>query len=101
MLKIKPVIIAQISLIRNLSNANARDSLQAWYDHGRQADWTAPEDLARDYGQEALLPDQRAVFKTKGNQYRLVVRMNYLNQLVFIRFIGTHAEYNRIDATKI
>ena len=83
------------------AHANARDSLQAWYDHGRQADWTAPEDLARDYDQEALLLDQRAVFKIKGNHYRLVVRMNYLNRLVFIRFIGTHAEYNRIDTIKI
>jgi mRNA interferase HigB len=47
------------------------------------------------------VPDQRAVFKLKGNQYRLVVGINYQHQLVFIRFIGTHAEYNRIDATKI
>jgi mRNA interferase HigB len=83
------------------THANARESLQAWYDHVRQVDWKAPEDLARDYGQDALLPGQRAVFKIKGNQFRLVVRINYQHRLVFIRFIGTHAEYNRIDATKI
>jgi mRNA interferase HigB len=83
------------------AHANARDSLQAWYDHVHQADWSSPQDLAGDYGQDALLPGQRAVFMIKGNQYRLVVRINYLNRLVFIRFIGPHAEYNRIDATKI
>jgi mRNA interferase HigB len=84
-----------------ITHANARDSLQAWYDHVHQADWSSPEDLASDYGRDALLPDQRAVFKIKGDQYRLVIRINYRNRLVFIRFIGTHAEYNRIDATKI
>jgi mRNA interferase HigB len=83
------------------AQASARDSLQAWYDHVCQAGWKSPEDLARDYGRDALLPDQRAVFNLKGNQFRLVVRINYQHRLVFIRFIGSHAEYNRIDATKI
>ena len=83
------------------AHASARDPLQAWYDHVCQASWSFPEDLARDYGQDVLLPDQRAVFKIKGNHYRLVVRINYQHQIVFIRFIGTHAEYNRIDVMKI
>ena len=83
------------------AHANARDALQAWYDHIQEVNWNAPEDVARDYGQDVLLPDQRAVFKIKGNQFRLVVRINYDYHLVFIRFIGTHAEYDQIDATKI
>ena len=83
------------------THASARDSLQVWYDHVCQADWKSPEDLARDYGRDALLSDQRAVFNFKGNQFRLVVRINYQHRLVFIHFIGSHAEYNRIDATKI
>jgi mRNA interferase HigB len=83
------------------AHSSARDALQAWYDHVCQTSWSFPEDLARDYGQDVLLPDQRAVFKIKGNHCRLVVRINYQHQVVFIRFIGTHAEYNRIDVMKI
>lgn len=83
------------------THASARPALQAWADHLRQVEWNSPDDLARDYGRDALLPDQRAVFKIKGNQFRLVVRVNYQHHLVFIRFIGTHAEYDRIDATRI
>lgn len=83
------------------SHPIARQALQAWVDHVRQVQWNTPNDLARDYGHDALLPDQRVVFKIKGNQFRLVVRINYRYQLIFIRFIGTHAEYNHIDVMKV
>lgn len=83
------------------THVNARQALLSWADHIQQVEWHSPEDLAGDYVQDVLLPDQRAVFKIKGNQFRLVVRINYRSQLIFIRFICTHAEYDRIDATKI
>jgi len=82
-------------------HANARQPLQVWYDHARLSEWNSPEDLIKDYGRDLLLLDQRAVFKIKGNQYRLVVRIKYIMHVVFIRFIGTHDEYDQIDATKI
>lgn len=78
-----------------------RSQVEAWYDHASKADWRSPEDLQRDYGRGVILPDYRAVFNLKGNEYRLVVRINYQAQIIFIRFIGTHAEYDKIDATNI
>ena len=83
------------------THANARQALQSWADHVRQGEWHTPEDLAREYGQDVLLPGQRAVFKIKGNQFRLVVHINFRRQIVFIRFIGTHAEYDKIDVMNI
>ncbi len=83
------------------SHTNARSSIQAWYDHAKHANWNSPNDLAREFGQDVILPDNRAVFKIKGNDYRLVVRINYSQHAVYIRFIGTHSEYDKIDAIQI
>jgi len=82
-------------------HADAEGSLKAWYYHAKRAQWLTPADVQKDYGDDAILPDNRAVFNIKGNQYRLVVRFNYAAQSIYIRFVGTHAEYNRIDATNI
>jgi mRNA interferase HigB len=75
--------------------------LKSWHDHAKRARWLTPRDVQNDFGDDAVIPDNRAVFNIKGNQYRLVVRINYPAQAIYIRFIGTHAEYNRIDAKKI
>jgi mRNA interferase HigB len=82
-------------------HANSRPALEAWYDHARHANWNSPQDLVREYGQDGILPENRVVFKIKGNDYRLVVKINYSQKLIYIRFIGTHAEYDKIDATTI
>lgn len=74
------------------AHANSRSALEAWFDHAKNATWNSPQDLIRDYGLDVILPDNRAVFKIKDNSYRLVVRINYPGNLIFIRFIGTHAE---------
>jgi len=84
-----------------LQHADAEGPLKAWYDHARQARWQTPADIQKDYGSDVILPDNRAVFNIKGNRYRLVVRINYAAQSMYIRFIGTHAEYDRVDVTKI
>jgi len=81
-------------------HANIRGDLEAWYDHVRNARWSTPSDIQKDYRSASILPDNRVVFNLKGNQYRLVVRINYEYHTVFIRFVGTHADYDRIDATK-
>lgn len=82
-------------------HVDAEGSLRAWYDHAKKAHWLTPMDVQKNYGDDAILPDNRAVFNIKGNRYRLVVRFNYAAQSIYIRFVGTHAEYDQIDATKI
>lgn len=78
-----------------------RKILEAWLEDVRRADWTRPSDLQAIYGDDVVLPGDRAVFNIKGNAFRLVVHIHYKSGIVFIRFIGTHAEYDRIDATTV
>jgi mRNA interferase HigB len=82
-------------------HAEVESPLRAWYDHVKRANWLTPADVQRDYGSDVILPNNRAVFNIKGNNYRLVVAINYKTRIVFIRFIGTHAEYDDIDARMI
>lgn len=84
-----------------LQHADAEGPLKAWYDHVKRAHWQTPADIQKDYGADVILPDNRAVFNIKGNRYRLVIRVNYAAQSIYIRFIGTHAEYDRVGVTKI
>jgi mRNA interferase HigB len=83
-----------------LQHADAEGPLKAWYDHVKRAHWQTPADIQKDYGAGVVLPDNRAVFNIKGNRYRLVVRINYTAQSIYIRFIGTHTEYDKVDVTK-
>ena len=79
----------------------AEGPLRAWYDHVKRAQWLTPADVQKDYGDDVVLPGNRAVFNIKGNHYRIVVRINYSAHTVYIRFLGTHAEYDRIDVARI
>ena len=72
--------------------------LEAWYYEARHADWKTPEDIKRRYASASILANNRVVFNIKGNNYRLVVEINYNTGIIYIRFVGTHAEYDRIDA---
>jgi mRNA interferase HigB len=89
--------------LRNFAakHPQASQLLDAWYRRVRHAAWQTPADVKRDYGTADILPDNRIVFDIGGNNYRLIVRMNYHRQAIYIRFIGTHAEYDRIDATTV
>ena len=82
-------------------HADAEGPLRTWRDHAKRAVWEKPADIERDYGSDVILPNNRAVFNIKGNHYRLVVAIHYKSHIVYIRFIGTHEEYNKIDATII
>jgi mRNA interferase HigB len=84
-----------------MQHADAHGPLEAWLEFVKRVEWNTPADLQRDYGNDAVLPNNRAVFNIKGNKYRLVAHIHYKSQIIFIRFLGTHAEYNRINATKI
>ncbi len=81
--------------------AGAKEATQAWYRHAVKADWATPASIKTDFGNAGNLKDGRVVFNIAGNHYRLVVRINYAYRVVYIRFIGTHAAYERIDAQTI
>ena len=80
---------------------DAREPTLAWYRHALRADWQSPADVKRDFGNASVLRDGRVVFNIAGNKYRLVVWINYPYRVVYIRFIETHAQYDRIDAQTI
>jgi len=75
--------------------------LRAWYAEASRADWKSPADIKQAYRNASFLPDNRIVFNIKGNDYRLIVAVHYNREMMFIRFVGTHAEYDRIDARMI
>ena len=80
---------------------DAEDSLRAWHLIARRAQWRTPVDIRADYGNASFVGNNRVVFNIKGNDYRLIVLAEYQMGRLFIRFVGTHAEYDRIDAAKI
>jgi mRNA interferase HigB len=80
---------------------DARQSLQAWYADVKHADWKSPADIKNVYRNASFLANNRVVFNIKGNRYRVVVAVQYKYRLVYLRFVGTHQEYDRIDAATI
>ena len=81
---------------------DAEGALRLWFSIVEKASWTTPAEVRAAFGSADFLADNRVVFDIKGNTYRLVVQIRYAPLfLVFIRFIGTHADYDRIDATTI
>ncbi len=83
------------------THADSEQQLKAWYNEAEQADWKSPNEIKRDYPLASILEDNRMVLNIKGNNYRLIFRINYKYGIVWIRFVGTHAAYVKIDATKI
>jgi mRNA interferase HigB len=79
----------------------ARQALQAWCDDVRRAQWRCPADIKAVYRNASFLADNRVVFNIKGNTYRLIVVIQYAHGIVYIRFVGMHRDYDRIDATVI
>lgn len=75
--------------------------LSAWYKHARAANWTSPQDVKTDFNSADFLADNRVVFNIGGNKYRIVVRISYTFKQVLVKFVGTHAEYDAIDAATI
>jgi len=79
----------------------AKDQLKSWFTEAEDADWKNPADVKAKYGSASILKGGPVVFNICGNKYRLVVRINYDYDTVYVRFIGTHAEYDKIDAETI
>ncbi len=81
--------------------ADAKRALEDWYVQASQADWSTPADVKAHYGDASILKGNRVVFNICGNKYRLIVKINYPYRVVYIRFVGTHAKYDEIDAETV
>lgn len=75
--------------------------LKTWYETVINADWKSPNDVKQTYANASILKDSRIVFNIKGNTFRLIAKFNFEKQWVFIRFIGTHEDYDKINANTI
>lgn len=81
--------------------AEAKGPLQVWHSTASAADWATPADVKATHGDASILKDSRVVFNIAGNKYRLVAKINYPYRIVYIRFVGTHDEYDRVNAEMI
>lgn len=84
-----------------IKHPDALEPLSAWYAIVSRVRWASPADVKAAYRHASFLAANRVVFNIKGNDYRLVVAMHYNRQIAYIRFIGTHRQYDQIDASKV
>lgn len=95
-------IISRVTLERFwVTHENAKQPLLAWYDEVKTASWNTPQDIKDRYPTASILNKNRVVFNIKGNEYRLCVYVRYSAQKVYIRFIVTHAEYDKVNCEEI
>ena len=80
---------------------DSEQQLKSWYQETSKADWSGPNQIKLAYPSASFLAENRVVFNIKGNRYRLIVKINYDYQMIWIRFVGTHAEYDKINAKTI
>ncbi|WP_181307720.1 type II toxin-antitoxin system HigB family toxin [Rufibacter sp. XAAS-G3-1] len=82
-------------------HADSEQYLKTCFDTTRASDWKSPNDIKRTFAHASIIGQNRVVFNIKGNSYRLIVQFNYARQWAFIRFIGTHSEYDKVNAETI
>ncbi len=82
-------------------HADAEQPLRAWYAEAKRAEWRAPADIKEAHRNVSFLGGNRVVFNVAGNKYRLVVAVKYSAQILFIRFVGTHEQYDAVDAEEV
>jgi len=97
------VRIIAISTLRQFweVHTDAEEPIKAWYQEARDADWATPHQVKAMYRNANVLGDNRIVFNIAGNKYRLIVKFNYPYRIGYVRFIGTHTEYDRINAEEV
>lgn len=83
------------------SHPTAEEPLRSWYRTVKGEVWDSPADVKARFPKASIVGDNRAVFNIRGNHYRLIVQINYQYRIVYVRFVGTHAEYDRIDAREV
>ncbi len=81
--------------------ADAEQPLKAWFREASKADWASPSAIKAAYRSASIVGDNRIVFNIAGNKYRLVVKVNYPYRVMYIRFVGTHRQYDAIDVTEV
>ena len=82
-------------------HTESEQALRAWYREVEQADWATPAQVRERFLNASIVGNNRVVFRIRGNNYRLVVEIFYPGRKVFVRFIGTHAEYDHINAEEV
>lgn len=80
---------------------DCEQQLKSWFKEASKAEWKSPNDIKTEYPSASILAENRICFNIKGNHYRLIVKINFDYQMVWIRFIGTHSEYDKIDAKNL
>lgn len=80
---------------------DAEEPLRAWYAEAKRASWQAPADIKARYRSASFISDNRVVFNIGGNKHRLVVHLNYALGIVLIKFVGSHQEYDAIQAATV
>lgn len=80
---------------------DARGPLHSWYEEALKATWRSPQDVKDQYANASICGNNRVVFNVGGNKYRLVVEMQYRAGIAWVKFVGTHAEYDRIDVETV
>ncbi len=78
-----------------------KSALDSWFEEVRQADWKSPADVVKAYANASIVGSDRVIFNIKGNDYRLVVAIHYRLRIVFIKWLGSHAEYDKIDVKTV
>jgi mRNA interferase HigB len=89
------------SLAGHKDQPAVKASLDAWFDEVRKARWRSAAEVKRSYATASIVTAERIVFNVKGNAYRLVVAVDFEKRIVWIKWIGTHKDYDRIDVTKV
>jgi len=90
-----------VSFYSQRAYSDARAALQAWYEVASKARWRSPADVKARFGNASIIGDNRVVFNIKGNDYRLIVAFAYRMGWGFVKFIGTHAQYDAVDAASV
>jgi mRNA interferase HigB len=95
-------VIAKKTLVEYYEkNKEIKSQLEAWYREAKNAEWKNSQEIKEKYRSASIIGGNRVVFNIKGNKYRLVTEINYQMKVVHIRFIGTHKEYDKINAEEI
>lgn len=76
---------------------DAKGPLEAWHAEAIKANWCSPHDIKAQYGNASIINDETVVFNIAGNKYRLVVNVDYVRQALYVKFVGTHKEYDKLD----
>ena len=98
----RPILVSFVESLKGHESQKAvRAALDAWFHETRRARWRNPAEVKRSYGTASIVVVDRVVFNLKGNDYRMVTAIDYRLQIVFIKWLGSHRDYDNIDARTV